>query len=285
MGKFDGIHIGHRRLLEEILYQKSKGLAACVFTFDPSPAALFGQAEEKALTTREEKRLLFERMGVDILVEFPLTQETAAMPPKVFGEDVLARRMQACFIAAGKDVTFGAGGLGGGALLERMGERLGYAVKLIDKVCLEGREVSSSRVREQVEAGRMELAQRLLGMPYLVAGKVAQGNRLGRTLGFPTLNLLPPSQKLLPPRGVYFSKVRCGAGQYRGVTNVGCKPTVSSDSAAGVETYLYDFDREVYGEDVEVYLLAFRRPERKFADLDALRAALKEDAAAGAAWG
>ena len=107
------------------------------------------------------------------------------------------------------------------------------------------------------------------------------GNRLGRTIGFPTLNLTPPPQKLLPPNGVYFSQVRCGAKRYRGVSNVGCKPTVSERQEVGVETYLYDFDREAYGEDVEVSLLAFRRPEQKFENLDELKAMLQEDIAAG----
>lgn len=284
LGKFDGIHIGHRRLLEEILERKQEGLAACVFTFDPAPAVLFGDSDGRELTTREEKRVLFERMGVDILIEFPLTLETAAMEPETFAEEVLAKRMQVEFLAAGSDLSFGSKGRGDAALLQRLGPELGFSVKIIDKVCVDGRQVSSTCVREQVEAGNMELAERLLGMPYMIAEEVVSGKRLGRTIGFPTVNVLPAKNKLLPPNGVYFSEVRCRGKKYRAISNVGYKPTVAEERVMGVESYLYDFDQEVYGEPIEVYLLAFRRPERQFENVDALRAQLEEDIAAGAVY-
>ena len=284
IGKFDGIHIGHRRLLEEILEHKQEGLAACVFTFDPAPSVLFGVSDGRELTVREEKRMLFERMGVDILIEFPLTLETAAMEPEVFAEEVLAKRMQVDFLAAGSDLSFGSRGRGDAALLQRLGPELGFAVKIIDKVCLEGHQVSSTYVREQVEAGNMELAERLLGMPYMIAEEVVSGKRLGRTIGFPTVNVLPAKNKLLPPNGVYFSEVRCRGKMYRAISNVGYKPTVTEEHVMGVESYLYDFDQDVYGEPIEVYLLAFRRPERQFENVAALRAQLEEDIAAGAVY-
>lgn len=284
LGKFDGIHIGHRRLLEEIIERKKEGLAACVFTFDPAPAVLFGGSDSRELTTREEKRVLFERMGVDILIEFPLTLETAAMEPEVFAEEVLANRMQVEFLAAGSDLSFGNKGRGDAALLQRLGPELGFSVEIIDKVCLEGRQVSSTCVREQVEAGNMELVERLLGMPYMIAEEVVTGNRLGRTIGFPTVNVLPEKNKLLPPNGVYFSEVRWRGKLYRAISNVGYKPTVTEERVMGVESYLYDFDQEIYGEPIEVYLLAFRRPERQFENVEALKAQLKEDIAAGAVY-
>ena len=307
IGKFDGIHIGHRRLLEEILTRKKDGLAACVFTFDPAPAVLFGTSDGKELTTREEKRLLFERMGVDILIEFPLTHETAAMEPEVFVREVLARRMQVRFLAAGNDLSFGRQGAGDVALLRKMGPEMGFTVEIIEKVCLEGEEffpshvseepqasrgqqnhrliVSSTCVREQVEAGHMELAERMLGMPYMVAVNVTPGEQLGRTLGFPTVNLLPSKNKLLPPNGVYFSQVRWRGKMYRAISNVGYKPTVAAERVMGLESYLYDFDRQIYGEPIEVYLQGFRRPEQRFESVDALRAQLQEDIAAGENYG
>lgn len=281
IGKFDGIHIGHRRLLEEILARKKSGLTACVFTFDPPPAVLFGCSDGKELTTRQEKRLLFGRMGVDILVEFPMNRETAAMAPEVFARDVLAGQLQVRFLAAGTDLSFGAKGAGNAALLRRMGPELGFEVKTIDKVCMEGEEVSSTLVRREVETGDMERAQRLLGMPYMIAGEVVRGNQVGRTLGFPTVNVLPGEEKLLPPNGVYFSQVRCGDRVYRAISNVGYKPTVTDRKVMGVESYLYDFEGDMYGKHVEVYLHKFRRPERRFDSLEALREQLQEDIAAG----
>ena len=151
LGKFDGIHIGHRRLLEEILSRRKNGLAACVFTFDPSPAVFFGRSDGKELTTREEKRLLFKRLGVDILIEFPLNRETAATPPEQFAEEILGERMNVRFLAAGSDLSFGAKGAGDAALLHRLGPELGFEVMTVDKVCLEGQEVSSTLVRQQLE--------------------------------------------------------------------------------------------------------------------------------------
>lgn len=276
MGKFDGVHIGHRRLLEEITKQEE--LTSCVFTFDPSPARFFGIGDGRELTTKEEKRALFERMGVDILIEFPLTKETAAIPPEVFVSDVLSGRLKARLIAAGADLSFGAGGRGDGKLLCKMGAELGFSVKIIDKVCLEGQEVSSTYIRSQVEAGNMELTEQLLGIPYPVMGKVITGNQIGGAkLGFPTANLLPEEGKLLPPKGVYESEVICRGRRHRGITNVGCKPTVEGENALGVETYLYDFTEEIYGEMLEVYLKAFKRPERRFESLEELKEQIRKD--------
>lgn len=282
LGKFDGVHIGHRRLLDEIILRKSRGLAACVFTFDPTPAVFFGSSDGKELTTKEEKRLLFERLGIDILIEFPLDAATAAMPPEAFAVQVLAGRMNVRFIAAGSDLSFGAKGAGDAALLRRLGPELGFEAETIDKVCLEGVEVSSTYVRSQVESGHMRTVERLLGMPYMVAGKVTEGKRLGRKLGFPTVNLLPEGGKLMPPNGVYFSRVRHGGKMYRAISNVGYKPTVASERVLGVESYLYDFNGMIYGEEIEVYLCEFLRTERRFESVEALREQLERDIASGA---
>ncbi|MCM1057204.1 MAG: riboflavin biosynthesis protein RibF [Firmicutes bacterium] len=284
IGKFDGVHIGHRRLLEEILSLKRKGLASCVFTFDPAPAVLFGRSDGPELTTREEKRLLFERMNVDILIEFPMTPETAAILPGEFVREILAKRMNTRFIAAGNDLSFGAGGRGNAELLRKLGPELGFRVKTIEKACLEGIEVSSTYLRSKVEAGDLVTAEKLMGMPYMVAGRVVEGKHIGRTLGFPTVNILPDPDKLLPPDGVYYSSVRAGGRTYRAVSNVGCKPTVTDEGVRGIESYLYRFDREIYGEDIEVYLHAFRRPERQFENREALRRQLEEDIVAGEKW-
>lgn len=284
LGKFDGIHLGHRRLLEEILRQKRQGLASCVFTFDPSPAVFFGGADVRELTTREEKRVLFERMGIDILIEFPLSRESAGILPEDFVRDILAERMHTAFLAAGEDVSFGAGGSGDARLLRQLSDRYGFEVRIIDKVCLEGQAISSTYVRSQVEAGNLLLAGRLLGMSYPVMGKVVHGRRLGRKLGVPTVNIRPGKTKLMPPCGVYYSTARIRGRDYRAISNVGYRPTVADERILGLETYLYDFGEEIYGEDIEVYLHEFRRPEHKFTDTEALKAALFEDIRMGAVW-
>ncbi len=281
IGKFDGVHTGHRRLLREILEQKKNGLAACVFTFDPPPAVLFGKSDGKELTTKEEKRVLFAQMGVDILIEFPLTMETAAMEPSEFASKILAKQMKAKFIAAGTDLSFGAKGAGNAKLLQNLSKKLGFEVKTIEKVCIDGREVNSTDIREQLKAGKIEQAVKYLGMSYPVIGTVVHGNQIGRTIGFPTVNLLPQTNKLLPPNGVYYSEVCVNGETYRAISNVGYKPTVTEEKILGVESYLYDFDQDIYDETIEVYLFAFKRPEQRFESLDALKEQLKQDIADG----
>lgn len=280
LGKFDGIHLGHRRLLDRVLEQKKQGLRTVVFTFDTSAASFFG-GEEKELTTREEKRDAFSRLGIDVLIEFPLNRETAATEPEEFVAHYLAAQMQTSYLCAGPDISFGKGGAGDYALLADYAKTYGYRVELIDKVRVDGEEVSSTRVRQAVRAGEMEKAAAMMGAPYRVSGKVAHGRQLGRKLGMPTANLIPDERKLLPPNGVYYSRARLGEKIYRGISNVGYKPTVSEEKILGVETYLYDFTGEVYDRDMDVELLAFRREERAFENVEALRRQIEADVEAG----
>lgn len=280
IGKFDGIHLGHRKLLEKIIQQKEKGYLATVFTFDTSAAAFFG-GDDKELTTREEKRRLFARMGMDVLIEFPLNQETAATPPDVFVEEYIIRQMKAAYICAGMDVSFGQRGAGNYQLLQQYAAAGDYRIEIIDKVMTGGEEVSSTRVREAIRSGEMQLANEMLGTAYSLTGVVAHGRRLGRTIGMPTANLLPEKDKLLPPNGVYYSRVRYQDKVYKAISNIGCKPTVSAEMVLGVESYLYDFTEDIYGKEITVELLEFRRPEMKFADVEALKTQMEKDIQAG----
>lgn len=277
IGKFDGIHLGHQKLLDIILTQKEQGLKAVVFTFDPPPGVLFGKIPDKELMTGEEKRAAFERMGIDVLIEFSLNHETASISPEDFIEKILVGQIHAAFIAAGTDVSFGDKGAGNYMLLQAMAEHGDYEVKVIDKICYEGREVSSTYAREEVELGHMEEAARLLGTPYSVSGIIRHGNQFGRTIGMPTVNLLPPETKLLPPCGVYYSFVYLEGKKYKGITNIGYKPTVSEEKQLGVETYIYDFDREIYGSEIQVVLLSFKRQEQKFDSKEELETQMQKD--------
>ena len=282
IGKFDGLHRGHRALLEHILAAKKDGLTAAVFTFDPSPASFFSGTNVRGLMTKEEKRRCFRQMGADVLVEFPLTAQTAAMPPETFIEEILRDSLHASLVVAGSDLSFGDQGRGNCALLYAWARRCGYQTEIIDKVYDNGSAISSTRVRDAVMGGRMEEAARLLGAPYAVMGSVAHGRRIGRRLGFPTVNLLPPEEKLLPPFGVYLSEVECRLGTFRGLTNIGVRPTVETGEhpSVSVETYLYDFNSDLYDSFITVRLRSFLRPERRFADLDALKEQLARDIAA-----
>ena len=281
IGKFDGIQKGHIQLLSHILRQKKQGMQAVVFTFYPSASVYFGQGPQAELTTRCEKRKLFERLGIDILIEFPLNKETAATDPEFFVREILAEQMHAGYIAAGEDLSFGYKGRGNKELLISLADSLGYQVEIIDKIFYKGREISSTLVREAVEKGDMPLACELLGRYYSFEGKVQEGNRLGRRLGMPTLNLYPVTEKLLPPKGVYYSRVLYENCVYPGITNIGYKPTVNAAKEISVETYLYDFDRDMYGKQIVTELLQFKRSEQKFENVQALKKQMERDIAEG----
>jgi len=277
IGKFDGVHLGHRRLLDEILGLKKRGLSACVFTFDPAPSVFFG-GDPHVLNTNEEKHAIFERMGVDILVEFPMNKETAATSPERFVTEYLVNQMNMRFIAAGSDISFGDKGMGNAELLKNMSTEYDYQVKLIDKVhTAEGEEISSSLVRSCVERGEMERVEELLGCAYAVSGKIVHGNQIGRTIGFPTINIYPDENKLLPPYGVYTSRTVINGKEHFSVSNVGCKPTIGGETRPSVETYIYDFEYDVYDCDAVVYLEKFKRPETRFNGLDELTVQLQRD--------
>ena len=282
IGKFDGVHIGHQKLLMELSDAADscdEETRSCVFTFDPAPSVFFG-AESSLLTTRKEKRILFERKGIDILIEYPFDRETADTEPLDFLDDIIVGRIGAGVIAAGRDLSVGRKGAGDCAFLKKYGAENGIDVRIIDKIRidLDGEyEVSSTLVRDLISRAKMEDAEKMLGIPYFIFGRIVHGNHLGAGLGFPTINILPDPDKMLPPYGVYTSDVFLDGKKYRGLTNIGRKPTVSDHEDRGVETYIYDFDRDVYGQDAEVYLKHFCRPEMRFGSMDELKDRLASD--------
>ncbi len=281
LGKFDGVHVGHRLLINDIVSKAGEGYKSVIFTFYPSPESLFAGKALPELTTINEKRLIFDRLGVDILIEFPMTHETAAMSAEDFIRQYLVKRMHARHIYAGTDLSFGYRGLGNAELIESLSPEGGYECHVIDKVQIDGEPVSSTRIRDVVRNGDMEKAAEMLGEPYRLTGIVSHGRRLGHTIGMPTANLIIPPDKVTGPRGVYLSRTYTPDGIYDSISNVGVKPTVMEDELLCCESYLYDFDEDIYGACVEVELLRFVRPEMKFASVDELKAQMERDLEAG----
>ena len=279
IGKFDGLHRGHKRLLQEIL--QADGMIPCVVTFDPLPEAYFGSLEGGLLSTREEKRRAFDRMGVELLVELPFGKEIAGMEPERFVTEILQGRLHAGLVAAGPDLSYGDKGRGDFGLLRRMSENCGFVTREIGKEEYKGREISSTLIRGMVREGNMEEARECLGAPYQILGTVLHGNALGRTIGIPTVNQIPESDKLLPPNGVYYSTVCLDGKEYPGMTNIGSKPTVSRSGAITVETHLYDYDGDLYGRVITTSLLSYRRPERRFSSVQELEQTMQADLDAG----
>lgn len=276
LGKFDGIHRGHELLLEQLLKKKKEGLATVIFTFDIPPKKKLEEEDVKVLTTNEEKMHMFDTFGIDYLIECPFTQEVMSMEPEDFIWMLVSKLSVKC-IVAGEDFCFGHNRRGNYKMLQRYAELLSYEAIILPKMKEDARDISSTYVREEIAAGRIEKANKLLGYSYFVSGIVEHGNRLGRTIGFPTINIIPPANKLLPDFGVYITKVTIDGESYQGVTNVGCKPTIEGKNPIGIETYILDFNQDVYGKNACVTFLKKIRNECKFPNIEALSEQMRID--------
>ena len=278
LGKFDGIHRGHELLMERLAEKKREGLKAAIFTFDIPPRRNVQHVEAKVLTTNEEKMHIFEEMGIDYLIECPFTEEVMHMEPEDFIR-MLVERLHVKCIVAGEDFRFGHNRRGDYRMLQEYAGKLGYEALILKKMKEDARDISSTFVREEIAAGNIEKANHLLCYRYFVKGMVKHGNQIGRTIGIPTINLIPPEEKLLPPFGVYVSEVAIGEERYQGVTNVGCKPTIEGNNPVGVETYLLDFHENVYDRIVTVEFISKIRAEHKFKNIEALKEQMENDIA------
>lgn len=280
LGKFDGIHRGHELLLSHMAAKKKEGLAAAIFTFDIPPSRNVLGAASKVLTTNAEKMHIFERLGVDYLIECPFTQEIRCMEAEAFIGKI-ARQLHVKCMVVGEDFRFGHQRRGDYRMLLAQEKQLGYQAIVVEKMQEDERDISSTFIREEIAAGNIAKANHLLGYRYFVTGEVVHGNQFGRTMGIPTMNQLPPEEKLLPPNGVYVTETVIGEKRYRGITNVGCKPTVGEKNPIGVETHLFDFEEDVYGRIVTVEFLASVRSERRFSSVEELKSQMQRDIVCG----
>ncbi|HJB08657.1 MAG TPA: bifunctional riboflavin kinase/FAD synthetase [Candidatus Enterocloster faecavium] len=279
IGKFDGRHRGHQKLMAQMRRVREQyGYRTAVFTFSVTPDSMVTGKAQRLLTTNLERRRNMEQTGIDYLVEYPFTKETLHMMPEDFVRDILVGQMNAKAIVVGPDCSFGYNRLGDAELLRKLEDRYHYKLWVIEKEKDDERDISSTYIREELDKGNVEKAWELLGEPYAIHGAVVHGKNMGgRILGFPTANLVPPSSKRLPMFGVYVSRVKLEGRLYRGVTDIGKKPTVEGDNPVGVETYIFDLNRDIYGVVIEVQLLAFIRGEMRFDSIEDLKAQIGRD--------
>lgn len=277
LGKFDGLHRGHQKLIGRVLSKRQQGLTSVIFTFEKNPTRMLSGLSGQNIMTNEERRRLLEYGGVDELLECPFIPELSHMEPEDFVREVLAAQLHAAFVAVGEDFRFGFQRKGDAEKLKELGARYGFYVEVVEKEKSHGRDISSTYVREALHEGNIPLANELLGYRYFVSGEVLHGRQIGMTLGLPTTNLLPPEEKLLPPNGVYLTKTVLDEEDYYGITNIGYKPTVGGESKKGVETYLFDYNGDLYGRYLTVEFLEYERPEQKFKSLEELKARILSD--------
>lgn len=282
VGTFDGVHLGHRYVIERVVERaRAVGLPSLLVTFEPHPLEIVNPAAAPPLlTTHEEKLEILATCGLDYVALLPFTAALAAYGAEEFVERILRRRFRMRELLIGYDHGFGRGRAGDAAVLRDLGARDGFAVEVIAAVTLpDGRTASSTAIRRAVAGGDLERAARGLGRLYSLSGTVGRGEQRGRTLGYPTLNLVVPARKLLPPEGVYAVRAQTPRGAFGGMLSLGPRPTFG-DTRVGVEVYLLDASGDFYDAHVRIELVERLRDVRSFPSADALVQQIRLDEAA-----
>lgn len=281
LGKFDGLHRGHQKLIRKVhQLQIEKNVSSVVFAFDMTPHFEKLGIPREGIMSNEERRHQLEG-AVDVLVECPFNDAISKVEAETFIKDILVGVFHAKYVVVGPDFRFGHEKRGDMKMLEKYAEIFGYELFVVEKERYKGREISSTYIKEELKKGNLKAVNEMLGYPYTVRGKVEYGRRLGRRLGFPTINVHPAKEKLLPPNGVYIDRVKIDGIWYNGIGNVGVKPTVTNENRMLIESYLFDFDDNAYEKNVEIQLHEFRRPEMRFASVEEMRERVNADIAFG----
>lgn len=280
LGTFDGVHQGHKILLNRLLQAKQKtGYQSAVLTFFPHPRMVLQQGSEfKLLNTMAEKATLLQQQGIDNLIIHPFSLEFSRLTAEEFVKNILVDRLNVAAIIIGHDHRFGRNRTATTQDLEEMGKEYGFEVEQISAFEVQQTPVSSTKVRNALAEGNITRANNYLGYPYFITGIVAKGQQLGRTIGFPTANLLVAEDyKLIPAHGVYTASAQINGKTVYGMLNIGVRPTVSGFGQT-IETHFFDFNEDIYNTPLQLNLHSRIRDEQKFESLDALKAQLHNDA-------
>ncbi len=281
LGFFDGVHMGHGALLEATVRRAAqKGASAAVMTYSNHPSSVVAPSAVKLINTTEERcALIRELYGISDIIVKEFTKEYSSLSGEAFVAEVIKKELRACHVVAGFDFRFGKGGKYDAEDLARLCRESGIGCDIVDAVELHGEPVSSSRIRECVAAGDMAAARELLGHYHCIMSEVTHGAHLGKNLGFPTANQDLQEDVLCAKHGVYLSRVTVDGKHYRGVTNIGVRPTVSKEVRPRAETFIIDFSGDLYGRKIKLELVKFMRVEEKFCSLKALRERIERDIA------
>jgi riboflavin kinase/FMN adenylyltransferase len=280
IGVFDGYHVGHQALVRTLLHNRRAGERSAVITFAEHPTAFLRPAEvPPQIATMGERVNAFARAGVDEMFVLTFDARIASLSPEAFLDDVLVGRLGVRLMVVGETFRFGAKRVGDVAFAKAHLAAQGREAIGVPNATVEGERVSSTRVRKAIAAGDVVLADRLLGVPYMVRGTVVFGAGRGHDLGFPTANIAVPPEKMLPPDGVYAITGRHDGHDYPGLVSIGTNPTFAG-TARTVEAWLLDFRGSLYGEELVLRDFRFVRAQRKFDSVDALLAQMERDATA-----
>lgn len=280
IGVFDGVHLGHRAVINRACRDaEAAGGTAVVVSFDPHPVrVLRPEHAPRLLTSTMHKTRLIRELGVRHLLLIPFDAAFGATPPEQFIRQLADAARPLKEICVGHQWSFGKERAGNLKLLGVLGNELGFDAIGVDAVCIDGEIVSSTLIRGAVQTGDLEKAARFLGRDYSILGTVVRGAQIGRKLGFPTANLSAHNEQF-PPNGVYAVDAILQGERLKGVVNIGVRPTVTNARGERLlELHLFEFERDIYGQDIEVFFRGFIRPEQKFANLDELKAQIARDA-------
>ena len=278
LGVFDGLHLGHQEIMRKVVERaRAVDAVATAITFDPHPrAVLYPDSAPPMLQTLDQRLANLEVLGIEQTIVIPFTREFSGQPAENFLADIIYDRLQAREVYIGKGFAFGKDRGGNIELLRVMSEKLGFIADEVEEVQLRGMRISSSKIRKLLADGYVNLARRLLGRPYGVEGVIIRGNRRGHTIGFPTANL-KPQNRVIPKFGVYATATLIDGSWRKSITNIGVRPTFESDADPSIETYVFDFDGDLYGDVLRVRFLHRIRDERKFNGIDELKAQIEKD--------
>ena len=284
VGTFDGVHLGHRKIIAR-LHDLAKAIngESVIFTFDPHPRKIVAPAESnlRLLTTLDEKIELFEQSGIDHLIVYPFTPEFAQLTYEQFVEQILVGQIHTKSLVVGYDHKFGKGRQGDFEFLKECADRHEFQIEKLDVLLVNESNVSSTKIREAIQIGDFETANAFLGYSFVLHGTVVEGQKLGRQIQFPTANIeASDPDKIIPGYGVYAVQAKVQNKTYRGMLNIGSRPTVNRNADhRSIEVHLFDFDSDIYGEHLELIFFRKLREEQKFESLDALKEQLAKDKA------
>ena len=278
LGVFDGLHLGHQKIMRTVVERaNAAGAHATAITFDPHPrAVLHPESAPPLLQTLDQRLANFEVLGIEQAIVIPFTKDFAANPAEDFLRDIVHDRLHAREVYLGKGFAFGRERGGNIDLLRKMSSELGFVADEVGEVRLRGNRISSSKIRKLLAEGRVNLARRMLGRPYGVEGVIIRGNRRGHTIGFPTANL-KPHNRVIPRYGVYATATLLDGKWRRSITNIGVRPTFENEAEPSIETYIFDYSGDLYGDVLRVRFLHRIRDERKFSGIDELKAQIEKD--------
>lgn len=278
LGVFDGLHLGHQQIMQTVA-ERAEAVKAVptAITFDPHPrAVLHPENAPPLLQTLDQRLAAFEFLGIEQAIVIRFTKDFAAQDAETFLRETIFERLQAKEVYLGKGFEFGKNRAGNIELLRKISRELGVFADEVEEVKLRGKRISSSRVRETLFSGKVNLARRMLGRPYGVEGQIEQGSQRGHEIGFPTANL-KPQNRVMPKMGVYVTSTLIDDVWRRSITNIGVRPTFENDAEPSIETYVFDYKGNLYGDVLRVRFLHRLRSERKFGGIEELKAQITKD--------